>query len=153
MKRQSIKIIALALLLAGTAVACGEKETNENPVEIPFVEYSLQGTNCQWTNLNYDNKVIVINRNDDFKKYIDCTDESYPEIDFSKNTLLLASGGGGDIRRTEIQFLKNTDNKYTLKVMLHEGIAAVVLAWKAAILLPKMSDKVTVTLIVEQTYN
>jgi hypothetical protein len=152
MKRQSIKIIALVLLLAGTAVACGEKETNEQPVEIPFVEFSLP-ENCQWTNLNYDNKVIVINSNMNLEKYVACAEDNYPEIDFSKNTLLLASGGGGDIRRTEIQFLKNTYNKYTLKVILHEGIAAVVLTWKVAILVPKMSDKVTVTLNVEQTYN
>jgi hypothetical protein len=153
MKQKILKYTAIALLLAGTAVACKEKETNEQPVEIPFVEYSLPDTNCQWKNLSYDNKVVVINRNDDFKKYINCTDESYPEIDFSKNTLLLASGAGGDIRRTEIQFLKNTYNKYTLKVILHEGIAAVILTWKVAILVPKMSEKITVTLNVEQTYN
>ena len=62
------------------------------PQEIAFTEYSLAGTSCQWVNLNYDNKVIIINSNNELASYIACTDGDFPAIDFSKHTLLLASG-------------------------------------------------------------
>ncbi|MCL2312820.1 MAG: hypothetical protein FWC41_10115, partial [Firmicutes bacterium] len=27
------------------------------PIDVPFTEYSLDGTNCEWQNLPYDDKV------------------------------------------------------------------------------------------------
>ncbi|MDR0540931.1 MAG: hypothetical protein LBH19_01825 [Dysgonamonadaceae bacterium] len=46
MKRQSIKIVALVLLLAGTAVACEEKETSDGYVKTGIVKYFPPPDNC-----------------------------------------------------------------------------------------------------------
>jgi hypothetical protein len=137
MKRQGIKIVVLVLLLAGTAVACEEK--NENPVEIPFIEYSLSDTKCQWKNLAYDNQVTVINSYEDLEKYIDCLDDSYPEIDFSKNTLLLAGGGTPyNISEINYQILKSGNN-YELVVEIILGDATVIGAWTMALITERLN--------------
>ena len=31
------------------------------PIDVPFTEFSLTGTSCQWTTINYDDTLIVIN--------------------------------------------------------------------------------------------
>ena len=65
----------------------------ENEVqELPFTEYSLEGTSCQWTNLSYDNKALIINSYNELASYITCTEDDCPAIDFSKHTLILVSG-------------------------------------------------------------
>jgi len=101
MKATLLKLTTLLLILAGIAASCKpEVEPDVNvvelrqhyPINIPFEEYSLEGTSCQWTNLPYDEKVIIINSNEELEKYITCTGKNYPEIDFTKNTLLLVSG-------------------------------------------------------------
>jgi hypothetical protein len=62
------------------------------PIDVPYVEYSLEGTQCQWQNIPCNHKVIAINSNEELEKYISCAGGSYPEIDFDKRTLLLVSG-------------------------------------------------------------
>jgi hypothetical protein len=49
-------IMGVSLFIMSTR--CTEKE----PVEFSFTEYSLAEINCQWTNLGFDNKVIVIKK-------------------------------------------------------------------------------------------
>ncbi|MDR1739776.1 MAG: hypothetical protein LBR45_03375, partial [Bacteroidales bacterium] len=63
------------------------------PKEIPFIEYSLESTSCEWIDLrHYKDTVIVINSDEELENYLVCTDGSYQEIDFSKYTLLLTNG-------------------------------------------------------------
>ncbi len=78
------------LMLAGGFSSCAEREGNNfsELVEIPFTEYSLNGTGCWWKNTEPD-KIIVINSNKELEKYVVCEDGSCPEIDFSKYSLLL----------------------------------------------------------------
>jgi len=59
-----------------------ENTSQDYPIEIPFTEYSLVGTSCQWVNLNYDDKLIIVNNNEGLKSHISCSDENYQEIDF-----------------------------------------------------------------------
>jgi hypothetical protein len=92
MKKTLLQTAAILLILAGMIIACGKEKEEEKTIEIPFTEYSLIGTSCQWSNLGYDGKLIVINSNAELENYVICTDGAFPEIDFSKNTLLLASG-------------------------------------------------------------
>jgi len=87
MKKNILKIPALLLLFAvGLAASCHKEQY---PIDISFTEYLLAETACQWTNLPYDNKVIIINSDNELKKYLE---GDYPAIDFSKYTLLLANG-------------------------------------------------------------
>ena len=97
MKKQLLKFLAFLLVLAGIASSCHPEcpdcpTPNEYPKDIAFTEYLLLDTHCQWANLPYNEKVLIINSTEELEKYISCTEGSYPEVDFSKHSLLLASG-------------------------------------------------------------
>ena len=152
MKKFSFTII-IFLISAGSFCSCSKKGNSE-PMEIPFTEYSLVGTLCQWTNFDYADKVIVINGNEDLGKYIDCTDGGYyPGIDFSRHTLLLACGGTTNgVREINTDFSKNALNKYILSIMVHLNISMVAQGWHISILVPKISDEAIIILDVIQTH-
>jgi hypothetical protein len=90
MKLTLLKLTVIVLLFAAIFSSCRDK--HEYPVEISFTEFWLDETLGHWTNLAYDETVVVINSNEEFKKYITCTDEIPIDIDFSKNSMLIASG-------------------------------------------------------------
>jgi len=124
------------------------------PTDIPFEEYSLEGTSCQWINLNYDEKVIVINSIEELENYISCTEGSYPEIDFSQYTLLLASGGAClsiDNIAKSIQQLSCNEYELYIEILLNETI--VVEEWTIALIMRKLdtesNTKLTVETIIE----
>jgi hypothetical protein len=74
------------------------------------IKNKLLETGCQWTNLNYDDKVIVINSKTELEKYIECAPNGIYGIDTA--------------------FFKNESNKYTLKVTVHLGITMVAETWR-----------------------
>ena len=128
----------------------------ENPVEIPFTEYSLTGTSCQWTNLDYNESVIIINSNKELEKYINCTNSgSYLEIDFSKYTLLLVNGRSlNNITSIEpIRLIQYSNRRYDIKIVIRVGIAGLAESWTCAILAPKISNNAKITKKVEYTYH
>jgi len=93
MNPRILAFVAFFLFFTVVFSSCKKTESEPNyPVKISYEEFSLEGTGYQWANLPYDNKVIVINSNDELEKYMSCEEDFFPEIDFSKSTLLLASG-------------------------------------------------------------
>ena len=148
---KTLKFIIFMIVFMGSS-SCQDKSDN-TLAEIPLTKYSLEGTTCQWTNLNYNGTVIMVNSNEEMNKYVICTDGSYPVIDFSKYTLLLVSTGSGDISKIDTTFFKNSTNQYTLKVTIHLTMAAAVLKWTFSFLTPKISNEATVALDIQQTYN
>jgi hypothetical protein len=123
MKTQLLKFTALLLILTGLATSCNPEcpdcpDPEVYPKEISFTEYSLEGTSCQWKNLPYNDKVMIINSSEELEKYISCNGGSYPAIDFSKHSLLLASGKTDrDIDEITATKLKQfSPNTYKLKV-------------------------------------
>jgi hypothetical protein len=145
-------MIVMTLFIMSTGCANDEKEKEEKePAEISFTEYSLTGAECQWTNPdNYDSKVTVINNKTTLEKYVVCDDGSYPEIDFAKNTLLLAQGtatsGVGNITPL---FYRNSANQYTLNVKVSLGITAIAERWSRAIAVSKLSENAQINLDVQ----
>ena len=110
------------------------------PIEIPFIEYSLSGTSCQWVNLNYDETVIIINNIEELENYIDCTD--YPEIDFSQYTLLLASGTTDyDIFNItkNVQQLSYSEYKLYAEISLYE--VETIKEWTIALMVNKLNEE------------
>jgi hypothetical protein len=114
------------------------------------VEYLKEHHKC-WRNLNHETeydyiwegKLSIINNNEELENYLICTEE-YPVIDFSKHTLLLASGiaqtGGGHVG--DIVFLKNSGKLYTLKTTIYAtGITCDAGYWCVAVLVPKITDE------------
>ena len=149
-----LKITAIALLMTGSFSSCLTKADSEyyEPIEIPVMEYSLQETGCWWTNKKHE-KVFLINSNEEFKKYIECTDNAciYPSIDFSKHTLLLTNGVAyNGVAEINSIFLKVGSNKYTWNVTIRLNAAQVIEKWSTAILVTKLTNKATIVKYVQQ---
>ena len=59
------------------------------PLDIPFREIVYNSTCfCPWTNIQLG-QVIIINSDEELKKYKNCTCGNFPKIDFSKQSLIL----------------------------------------------------------------
>ena len=127
-----------------------ENTLQDYPIEIPFTEYSITGTSCQWTNFE-SNKGIIINSDEKLQNYIVCADDDYSKIDFSEHSLLLVRvGATSGIRYIDINFFKETANEYTLNVLIHTDMTAVAPGRLISIIVPKIDDEVTITLNVQQ---
>ena len=155
-------VATLCMVMMGLFLAVGCKKDNPTtsgggiggeeptyPTDIPFTKYSLAET-CQWKNLAYDNTVIVINSDEKLSQYVACTGDGYPEIDFSEQTLLLASGKTdhcifvGIIAKMLQQL---STNLYEFEVELTLNVANVVEPWQVAIIVSdKLSDENTIDL-------
>jgi hypothetical protein len=138
---------AAIMLLAGMVSSCG-KEENETEKQIEFAEFAINESNCGWKNLNYDSKVIIINNIQDLGNYLNCTESGLPEIDFSKNTLLLASGvnvgGIADVYATLLTKRAGKD-EYVLDLIVYKNETDVNNTnWQIAVCTPKISDAANV---------
>jgi hypothetical protein len=145
-------IIVVSLFIMGAECADNGKENELK--EIPCKEYSLVDIDCQWTNLNYDGNVIVINNKTTMEKYVTCTNDSHPEIDFANNTLLLVhgtatSGGAGNIIPS---FYQNYAGQYTLNVKVSLGITAIMQPWSTGIIVSKLPANVKINLNIQYDY-
>jgi hypothetical protein len=116
--------------------------------EIEYIDYILEAS-CQWGNLE-ENKVIAINSTTELNHHILNIAEEPPQIDFSRYTLLLASGhsasGISGIQKT----LRLKEGIYILDVSIEINDAAVVESWVIAILTPKLANSVMVQLTVTE---
>jgi hypothetical protein len=142
-KLETINVFELKSIIAGTP-EYGEEE--QNSTEIPFTEYSLTGTNSQWVNFE-SNKVVVINNQSEMDNYITNTDGNYPEIDFSKSTLLLVKGVTTSGISTLSEKLLKSGNKYTLEITIVLNDAAVVQEWHIALVSEKLNANVELNVI------
>ncbi|MCL2435784.1 MAG: hypothetical protein FWD09_06575, partial [Lentimicrobiaceae bacterium] len=144
--RKLLKLTAFLLVLTGIASSCNPECPPDCPDEYPknisFTEYSLLETSCQWQNLPYDEKVMIINSSEELEKYISCTEGDYPAIDFLKHSLLLVSGklinGITSITVKNLQQLSS--NKYELNIEV-EVYSSNLHKWNAAILIDKLSEE------------
>jgi hypothetical protein len=159
MKKIILKLMAL-FIVACVSLSCdSSKDISEDgeftePVEISFTEYSLVGTLCQWTNLAYDGKIIIINSNKELEKYVECSNSSYPAIDFSKYTLLLVGGGvAGGIGTLSKKVLLSS-NKLILEIEIIFNDAAIAGEnWILALLTEKIDTDIKMELNVKTTKN
>jgi len=158
MKTQLLKTTLFMLILACVFSSCKKPNDPEPgityPVDIPFTEYSLEGNSCQWKNLPYDEKVILINSKETLENYISCAKSSYPEIDFSKNSLLLISGKTGQ-KITEI-FTKGlkqvAPDKHEFDINITMDPFFTFKPWCVAVLVEKITKKTDVKLNVDYSY-
>jgi len=125
---------------------------DEYPIEIPFEGYSITATSCYWINLTYptypaNGDLKVINSNEELENYITCSVGTYPEIDFSKHTLLVSSGFTTNMNMlSNIELLQNSFSEYTLNLLIQVTNFTVPSGWLYAFLMPKISDEATVIL-------
>ena len=141
MKKSFLKFTAFLLVLAGVAASCNPEE-DPYPKEISANEYAIADTFCQWTNLPYDDKVIVINSYDELKKYMDCTEGISPVIDFEIHSLLLVSGYVNDtvFKKNVKDFKQVSSTKYILNLELELQYKDNTEPWYMALIVQKMND-------------
>jgi len=159
MKKNLFIIFLLLLGVAGVIFSCKKNEPKhsdkpvDNPIgtfpqDIVFTEYLLNGTECRWVNLPNNEKVVVINSQAEMKEYINCSTGSYPEVDFSKHTLLLASGGcpKGVVGVSAQKLTQHSSEKLSmeLEVTLYEN--ADKNTWAAAFIVEKLNKNSKVKL-------
>jgi hypothetical protein len=144
LKKGTVAMLCMVLTSLFLVVRC-KKDDKEKPVEYPidisFTEYSLKET-CHWKNLAYDDKVILINSDEELEKYIACTGSGYPTIDFSKHTLLLANGKvEGYVAEIIIKKLQQlSSNEYKLDMEIFND-ATIVEEWTIALIVEKISEE------------
>jgi hypothetical protein len=154
-----LMIVPLLLIVAVGFASCGDKEPEEKyPLEVPFTEYSLEGTSCAWKTLEYGSElnpseIAVINSNEELQNYLVCTEGSFPEIDFSKHTLILAHGGDAYLVKPNYKDLHQLSaNRYEMRVNLLTTFLAMVSYWRVPIIVRKISNEATVELIITEEY-
>lgn len=131
--------------------------------DVPFTVYSFgEGSSaCRVNfgnndenndNLNREGKILVINSDEELQKYVE---GDYPPVDFSQNTLLLATGiAPNNLSNTIVQNLKQLSTvKYKWSVEIQLGIADIIQYWMLAILIDKLSADSTVELDVTFNYD
>ena len=122
--------------------------------EKPFTEYSL-GVGIApwgpWKNLNYDNTVIIINNNSELEHYFAGTGDDFPNINFSKRTLLIANGvTGAGINTKSIKGLQRFSiNRYKLNIEISVYDTADLGAWVTTLTTNKLRNDAYVELNVK----
>ena len=129
-------------------------------IEIPATKYAWKTliTGCKPNPTDYcDNSLVVVNDNEKWEYCFwgipfTCMEEPFPDIDFSKHTLLLASGYSTAVLEKDFVFLKKTMNEYILRVKIRSGVTLEVSSWSFCILVPKLDNDATVTLEVQKVF-
>jgi len=137
----------------------------KNPIptdegDISFTEFSLDGTSCQWnitsiiTNNGLKDGVIIINSMQELEKFIVCLDGNYPEINFSKHSLLLAFGVSWNVITEISKTFHQQSTNYVLNVeMTVLKNANYRQKWSIALVTNKLSDESNVELNVIPFYD
>jgi len=150
-------VAILCTFIFGLFLIAGCKKDNGNNnevVEVPFTEYLLGGTSCQWKNLSYDKAIIVINNKEKLENYLDFSECSYPEVDFSKHSLLLVSGSveDGGISGITKKLQRLSTNEYELEVELVINPAKQEKEWVLALIIEKLNEESSFKLTVTTSY-
>jgi len=126
-------------------------DESDYPIEIPFTEYSPTGSICQWITPNmtgYSSNLIIINSHEELENY-KCQGGNYPEIDFSKHTLLLAYGREPYRVTPNYKSLQQLSaQNYVMKVNINPGFSPVVTHWWTPIVVSKIVEDAHIELIV-----
>jgi hypothetical protein len=106
---------------------------------------------CYWETFIYNTDVpFIINSNEEFENYFWCSNGSNPvyDIDFNNYTLLLIGGHCPTEPSwvTAAIFSKYGMYQYTLDLKIDNGEATMPSVWHFAILIPKITNEVTITL-------
>lgn len=129
------------LLCKTTIVATKHPENAATqPTNVPFIEYSLWGTQCEWQLPKLDNNVIVINSDEELSRYIiSASEANYPTVDFAKHTMIIAHGyclnGIAESRISSLQRVADTELR--LNIEIYRDLTDVVEPWNFALLVDK----------------
>ena len=121
-------------------------ENTTEPVLIPSNKYLLC-ENCSWSveeSFPSQLKLVIINNEDELKKYITCIEDGkeFPEIDFTKHTVLFVHGVYPGAQDIDSIFLHRFPNgSYVLDCGFRPNIASVVIYLKDAVIIDKFDER------------
>jgi len=119
--------------------------------EYPEIEYLLSNDMYDWRQRQDFEHILVINSYDELKNHIPSADGNYPDVDFSKSSILFAVGGTATrIYNMEKNLLKVSENKYNLNIVLDMTDATQPDIWVVVIITNKLSKNSDVILNVEK---
>ena len=113
---------------------------DDYPIEIPLERYFLAGgVSCQWID-DDEEKILIINSDEELENYINCSDGNYQKIDFSEYTLLLTFGLSPHSHPmlSKFELFKNNIREYTLNLLIDTGPLTVTTPWVFAFIAPKI---------------
>ena len=151
-QKQRGTVAILLCVVFFIASGCRSEDDDIALIIIPFSEFSGMGVGSGmeyglWKNLNHDDRVIIVNSREEMKKYIARNIGDYPDIDFSKHSLLLASGTTMQgIGRSLFEFSKTSKNRYQLNGEIWLSDALAVTEWQKAFVTNKLSERSRVNL-------
>lgn len=125
---------------------------NAEMVDVPFVEYSLWGTTCEWQLPQLNNSVIIVNSNEELARYIQSeSQESYPSVDFEKYTMIIAHGGTPQgIYDTIVESLQQvSETEYQLNIDVVMTMTDAPELWTKALLVDKWDKLHNIVLCVD----
>jgi hypothetical protein len=150
-KKGTVAILCIIGLVFVMGCKKDEPKTPEQeyPIEISFTEYSLEKPTCQWKNLPYNDKVIIINSDEELEQYVACIDGNCPAIDFSKYTLLAAIPCANNKVYLECNsLLQFTEQGYEMKVDVFTGLLHLISPWQVPIIVDKLDERCIIELTV-----
>ena len=121
---RKIIVSGIVCMLFLTAVSCDASKEHYADDEISFTRFSLSG-NCHWIVPGWEDaewwktpdRVFIINNREELRRHVRCVGGGLPNIDFSRYTLLLASGTTSTLGSvTTYSFEQLSANKYKLNV-------------------------------------
>ena len=152
-------VFTLCTVMFGLFLVVGCKKDDEKkppvvepeyPIDVPFT--ALEGVfqtgdidPDKWENLL--SGVLIINSNEEMENYLIRQDDGYPEIDFSKKTLLLAcktSSSSAYGICNSLQQLSEKNHEMNVDCYL-TGLAMFTL-WQVPIIVDKLSEECTIEL-------
>ena len=122
------------------------------PTVISYMEYTLSGTQCEWQLPLLNNNVIIVDSDEDLTKYITSENgDSYPYVDFTKYTMIIANGGTPQGISDVIidSFQQITEAEYNLNIRVLMTMTDAPELWVKALLVDKWDRPSTVNLNVE----
>jgi len=144
--------------LLSTPILNRPPKQDEYPKDIAFTEYSLDSTSCKWIRDPHEGArcgpeesyLIIINSTEELEKYITCESDSYPVIDFSKHTLLLARGVRCYYDKLDsIGLQQFARQNYVMTVVFRISAAAATNPWQVSIIVNKLRTGCNIELVEE----
>jgi hypothetical protein len=151
-KTEQGTVFKWSLIFAKIKVNTTNNRNEGGTEEIPFTEYPI-GESCRWANLKYDQKAIIINSRTDVEEYVSCESGGFPEIDFSKQSLLLVSGVSTSGIKQISKLLRQTDqNRYSFDIDITLNMTTEAPRWTVAILTSKIPDDTVISVNVNHRH-
>lgn len=124
----------------------------EEYTNVPYMEYSLWGTQCEWQLPNENNNIIIVNSDEELARYIASeAGDSYPTVDFTKYTMIIAHGYSpkGIVEKRINSFRQISDNELALNIEIYRDLTDVVEPWNFVILVDKWNQLYNIDLMVD----